>query len=82
MTRFSAWLTEKVGQDIPPVEVTAFDVQNYRDHLIDQGRKPATVNRRLAGLRAFFEWAVGVGRAASNPATDVNGVRQDRRVPK
>ncbi|MEA3341335.1 MAG: tyrosine-type recombinase/integrase, partial [Chloroflexota bacterium] len=42
----------------------------------------ATVNRRLAGLRAFFEWAVGVGRAASNPATDVNGVRQDRRVPK
>ncbi len=36
----------KVGQDIPPVEVTTFDVQSYRDHLIDQGRKPATVNSR------------------------------------
>ena len=65
---FSTWLREKVGQDAPPVEVTAFDLQSYRDHLIDQGRKPATVNRRLAGLRAFFDWAVQVGEATSNPA--------------
>jgi integrase len=71
-----------VGQDVPPVEVTAFDVQSYRDHLIDQGRKPATVNRRLAGLRAFFDWAVEAGEAASNPAADVNGVEQSRQVPK
>jgi integrase/recombinase XerC len=82
VTRFSAWLREKVGQDVPPVEVTAFDVQSYRDHLIDQGRKPATVNRRLAGLRAFFDWAVEAGEAASNPAADVNGVEQSRQVPK
>jgi integrase/recombinase XerC len=82
VTRFSAWLREKVGQDVPPVEITTFDVQSYRDHLIDQGRKPATVNRRLAGLRAFFDWAVEAGEAVSNPAADVNGVEQSRQVPK
>jgi len=82
VTAFFAWLTEQIGESVPPVQVTPFDVQKYRDHLVDSGRKPATVNRRLAGLRAFFGWAVGVGRAAANPVTGVNGVRQDQRVPK
>ncbi|MBU0704241.1 MAG: tyrosine-type recombinase/integrase [Chloroflexi bacterium] len=81
VTAFFSWLTEQVGEDVPPVQVTTFDVQKYRDHLIDLGRKPATVNRRLAGLRTFFGW-VAEGKAASNPAADVNGVRQDRRAPK
>jgi hypothetical protein len=44
VTRFSAWLREEVGEDVPPVEVTTFDVQSYHVHLIDQGRKPAIVN--------------------------------------
>jgi len=46
------------------------------------GRKPAGVNRRLAGLRAFFGWAVRTGSMASNPAAEVKGVRQAKRVPK
>jgi len=57
-------------------------VQKYRDHLVTSDHKPATVNRRLAGLRAFFGWMVKTGQAASNPAAEVNGVRQDRRAPK
>jgi hypothetical protein len=44
VTCFSAWLREEVGEDVPPVEVTTFDVQSYHVHLIDQGRKPAIVN--------------------------------------
>jgi hypothetical protein len=39
---FFTWLQEKIGADVPPVEVTPFDVQKYRDHLTDLGRKPAT----------------------------------------
>jgi integrase/recombinase XerC len=82
VTRFSKWLTERIGESVPPVEVTTFDIPNYRDHLVDLGRKPATINRRLAGLRAFFDWAVQAGEASSNPATTVNGVEQSRQVPK
>jgi integrase/recombinase XerC len=82
VVHFSSWLTDKVGQDVPPVEVTAFDAQKYRDYLVDEGRKPATVNRRLAGLRAFFDWAVQDGRMASNPTAQVKGVKQEREAPK
>jgi integrase/recombinase XerC len=79
---FFAWLAQQIGHAVPPVEVTAFDVQRYRDHLVAQGRKPAGVNRRLASLRAFFAWTVQSGQAASNPAGDVKGLRQARRTPK
>jgi len=79
---FFTWLAEQIGREVPPVEVTPFDVQKYRDHLVALGRKPAGVNRRLAGLRAFFAWAVSTERVASNPAAEVKGLRQARQVPK
>jgi site-specific recombinase XerD len=82
VSAFFTWLAKQVGQDTLPVEVTTFDVQKYRDHLVDLGRKPATVNRRLAGLRAFFSWLAELGQMASNPVGDVKGVRQTRKVPK
>jgi len=82
VSAFFTRLAEQIGQEVPLVEVTPFDVQKYRDHLVALGRKPATVNRRLAALRAFFAWAVKTERMASNPAAEVKGVRQARRVPK
>lgn len=79
---FFNWLTEQLGETVPPVEVTAFDVQRYRDHLNELGRKPSTVNRKLAALRVFFDWATQQEHASTNPAEDVNGVDQERRPPK
>jgi integrase/recombinase XerC len=79
---FFDWLTEQIGEEVPPVEVTAFDVQRYRDHLNELGRKPSTVNRKLAALRVFFDWATQQEHASTNPAEDVNGVDQERRPPK
>ncbi len=79
---FFAWLTERLGQNIEPVAVTTFDVQKYRQHLIDAGRKPAGINRRLAALRAFFNWAIEEKLTTTNPAQTLQGVKQDRRVPK
>ena len=82
VSAFLDWVAEQVGREVAPVEVTPFDVQKYRDHLVALGRKPAGVNRRLASLRAFFAWVVETGQAATNPAAEVKGVRQARRVPK
>jgi len=80
VSAFLDWVAEQVGREV--VEVTPFDVQKYRDHLVALGRKPAGVNRRLASLRAFFAWMVQTGQAATNPAAGVKGVRRARRVPK
>jgi len=82
LTAFFDRLRRQVGRDVDPVEVTPFDVQKYRDHLVTSGRRPATVNRALAALRTFFAWAVETGHAATNPAAGVKGIRQTRRVPK
>jgi len=61
VSAFFTWLAEQIGRDVPSVEVTPFDVQKYRDHLVAVGHQPAGVNRRLAGLRAFFAWAMKTG---------------------
>lgn len=57
-------------------------MRKYREHLLDGGRKPAGINRRLAALRTFFNWAIEAKLATTNPAQTLQGVKQDRRVPK
>jgi integrase/recombinase XerC len=80
---FFKWLAEQIGRAVPPVEVTTFDVQRYRDYLVDElERKPAGVNRRLVALRVFFDWAMQEKLASTNPAEGVKGIGQDRRQPK
>ena len=79
---FFDWLAAQLGRPVPPVEVTPFDVQKYRDHLVAEGRKPASVNRSLAALRVCFAWAMQTGQASTNPARDVQGLKQAQRTPK
>lgn len=79
---FFAWLKEQTGRDMPLAEVTTFDVQRYRDHLIDAGHKPSTINRRLAALRAFFAWAAEQDHTAINPAAGIKSIQHKRRAPK
>jgi len=79
---FFNWLAAQLGRPAPPVEVTPFDVQKYRDHLVAEGRKPAGVNRALAALRVFFAWAMQTEQASTNPARDVQGIQQAQRTPK
>jgi len=79
---FFAWLAERLGEAVEPIAVTTFDLQKYREYLLAQGRKPAGINRRLAALRTFFNWAIEKELATTNPALTLQGVKQERRTPK
>ena len=79
---FFTWLSARTGQELTPVNVTIFDVKDYRAYLLAVGRKPAGLNRRLVSLRAFFAWAVAENLAATNPATRVQRQGEVRRPPK
>src|SRR5215207_2694198 len=58
LLHFANWFTQSVGETFSPEAVTPPDVRDYRGHLMNvERRQPATVNRRLAGLRRFFQWA-------------------------
>jgi integrase/recombinase XerD len=47
--------------------VDSRDILEYRGFLQQQGRTPATINRRLNALRKFFRWAKQQEPAVDNP---------------
>jgi site-specific recombinase XerD len=80
---FAQWLTQTTGDAISVKTLTRIDVRDYKQHLLAvEGRAAATVNRRLAALRALCGWAKRTGRV-TEPATDgIGDVPVPRQAPK
>jgi len=78
LARFQAWLTW-VHEDKAPLltQIRTVDLAAFRTHLIhEQGHPPATVNRRLQGLRLLFRWLVDCNWIAENPTTNLRFMRK------
>jgi integrase/recombinase XerD len=75
---FFAWL------DKSPSQVTVRDVDRFIEHCQQQGHTIATVNRRLAALRSFYQFLQFEGDdAPPNPViTQRHFIRQGRRLPR
>jgi integrase/recombinase XerD len=56
--------------------IAAFLLQQQRD-----GRRPATVARRLAAVRTFLKFLTAEGLVAANPAEDLGSPRLQQRLP-
>ena len=69
--KFWGWLLE---QEISPVDGDA--LRRWTAELRLAGVKPNSINVWLAGVRAFFAWAVSARRLAINPASGVRGARR------
>lgn len=52
----------------PVIEAVSDDVRRWRDAMILEGKKPATVAHRLAVLRSLFRYLQADGLVARNPA--------------
>src|SRR3954447_24238803 len=79
---FAGWFVRTVGETFSPEAITPTDVREYRGHLINvEKRQPATVNRRLAALRRFFQWAKATGLVKDLPTDDVKGVASSPCAP-
>lgn len=76
LTVFSRWLGRELST------LTAADVREYRSSLLDGGSAAQTVNRKLAALAAFGNWAAQAGLLTSNPALHVKGVETVPLAPK
>jgi site-specific recombinase XerD len=82
LLHFAGWFVRTVGESFSPEAVTPTDVRDYRGFLLTiEKRQPATVNRRLAALRRFFQWAKAVGLAKELPTDNVKGVASSPRAP-
>src|SRR5262245_7677258 len=75
LVHFAGWFARTMGEAFTPEAVTPTDVRDYRGYLMGvEKRQPATVNRRLAALRRFFQWAKATGLAKELATDNVKGV--------
>jgi integrase/recombinase XerC len=80
---FATWFLQTNGKPLAPAAITPIDVRQYRGHLLTvSGCKPATVNRKLASLSAFCNWARGEGLIGANPVEGIAQVEEVRPAPK
>jgi len=63
--------------------MTPIDIREYRIYLLAvKNHKSATVNRKLASLSAFGDWAREAELIPSSPIEEISQVEQRRPVPK
>src|SRR3954454_13519296 len=73
---FARWFEATNGEAFGAAAVTPTDVREYRSYLQNvERRAPATINRKLAALRAFFRWAHATRRITESPTESVKGVK-------
>ena len=59
-------------------KLAGYELIAYRQHMVADGLRPATVNRRLDALRRLCRWARGTGALAADAARDVRPMRTAR----
>lgn len=57
-------------------------VRNFMEHLMDKGRKPASVKLALSAIREFYRFALLRGLVAKDPAHCVTGPKKDKPLPQ
>jgi len=82
LQQFEKWFAGVNGDEMEPELITPTDLREFKHFLIEEEQlKPATINRKLASLRAFLKWAVGEGTIESVPRMP-QGVEQVSAAPK
>jgi integrase/recombinase XerC len=56
-------------------------VRDWIEHMMDNGNKPTSVNRRLSSVRSFFRFALANGLITRDPARIVEGPKKNKRLP-
>ena len=81
LRKFDEWFQTTRGEEMTPGKVTPDDLRDYKAHLQTAANlKPATINRRLAALRAYFSWAFEKGLVSENPV-QVSNVEGQQFIP-
>ena len=80
---FAAWFEQTSGRGAHAERITPTDIKDYRAWLqTTRQQKPSSVNRRLAALRAFFNWTVQEDRVGRNPLNGLKPLRQQEPPPR
>lgn len=74
---FAAYLADHKGKGIP--DATNADVVSYLLNLKAAGRSGATINRKLASIRAFYHFLMQRGEIGEDPTQNIKSPRLPRK---
>ncbi|QGG48860.1 tyrosine-type recombinase/integrase [Heliorestis convoluta] len=79
---YCTWHQQSQGSIPKPEEITSIDLREYQSYLRNnRSMKPASLNRRLIGLKSYLKWAEEVGYIDRLP-TFPKLARQQKSPPK
>ncbi len=73
-------LDRAAGDEVMTGEIDSDDIRGYLGNLMKRELRPATVQRRLFAIKAFFRWREETTGARS-PARVIRSPRSERRLP-
>src|SRR5712692_5571603 len=83
LTHFVAWWEHTRRRTFDPALLRHEDIRDWRlTRQRDDGAAPATINRGLASLRGYCQWATLSHLLTENPATDIKDVPTDPLAPR
>ena len=78
LKQFKEYLEEN---NIKYSKVTEQDVQNYLKHLEEQNKKPSTISRTIASIRAFFFFFLKTNNKIKNLTENIQSLKIEKRKP-
>lgn len=80
LTQFEDFIT-KGNDTFDPTRIASDDIRMWMSHLMEQGIKPRSVNRKLSAVKSFFRYLKKKGVITKNPAEMVTGPKAAKKLP-
>lgn len=68
--------------DVDILSVDLLAVRGFMSYMLDEGNQPRSVNRRLAAIRSFFDYATREGVIQKNPVETLRMMKEAKRLPE
>jgi site-specific recombinase XerD len=80
---FARWFIKTNGETLSPSVVTPTDIREFRQYMLTVQRyKASTINRRLAAISVYMNWAKQIGLVDHNPVENIKSIAQVDAGPK
>ena len=78
LVQFENYLREN---DIKYNKATEQDIKNYIDFLTQNDKKPRTISRTIASIRAFYVYEIKMNKIKENPTEHIQSPKIEKKLP-
>jgi len=80
LTQFQQFIEEECGE-FDPEQIDSDLVRLWIAHLVEEGIKPRSANRKLSAVKTFFNYLNKIGAVSGNPAEKIRGPKTPKKLP-